>query len=424
MILEFSISNFLSIQGKETISFESGFADKEETRHVVFMPDGRRVLKLACIYGANASGKTNILYAFDFFLDYILNGFKEMKPSSLIQTKPFRFSENWKGSVSEFQIQFYFKPVGEEEKKRFCYSLAISQEKVQSEELIWFPKTQRKLIFSRSENDVKWGTGMKGGKQIVEMLSANVTLFNVGARLKVPLVEEAYNFLDLFYHDSLSRYRYGNTERCLKSIYKNAEELRPVVMKLLSSMIDDHITDFEMKSNDLPSELIEKLPPEFVEKLRQDEDGLKQFDADIIHQFGDKRYTLPLEWESDGTQRFVELAIPLYRSIKSPTFLSFDEMEFSLHEELLEYFLLTFVDQTSESQILFTTHNLDLMDSDILRDDEIWFANKDGEGASHYSSVSDYTGIRKGVSRKKLYQAGKFGAKPVISEVDLMGDIE
>jgi AAA15 family ATPase/GTPase len=103
-----------------------------------------------------------------------------------------------------------------------------------------------------------------------------------------------------------------------------------------------------------------------------------------------------------------------------------DEIECSLHKDLLEFFLDTFLDNGKESQFIFTTHITDLMDSELLRDDEVWFAKKQSDGSSTYDSISDYEGVRKGASRKKLYEADRFGARPIISRVvfgkeDLIG---
>ena len=91
-----------------------------------------------------------------------------------------------------------------------------------------------------------------------------------------------------------------------------------------------------------------------------------------------------------------------------------DELESSLHQDLVEAFLRLFLELSKDSQLLFTTHNQELLESGLLIDDEVWFCGKTETGNSVYSSISDYSGIRKETSRKKLYQAGKFGALPNI----------
>jgi AAA15 family ATPase/GTPase len=131
------------------------------------------------------------------------------------------------------------------------------------------------------------------------------------------------------------------------------------------------------------------------------------------HQYAE-RFTLSLFEESNGTQRIFELAGPLFEILDSNKFLCIDEIEMSLHEELLEYFLKTFLRNSRGSQIMFTTHNQDLLDSDILRNDEIWFVEKDKTGGSGLFSLIEFKDVPEDVSRKRLYKAGGFGAMPLI----------
>ena len=135
--------------------------------------------------------------------------------------------------------------------------------------------------------------------------------------------------------------------------------------------------------------------------------------ATVIHEYNNKKYPLPLGWESSGTIRMLELVEPLVESSHSSMTI-IDELESSLHQDLVESFLRLFLELSNDSQLLFTTHNQDFLDSGLLLDDEVWFCGKTETGNSVYSSISDYPGIRKETSRKKLYQAGKFGALPNI----------
>ena len=109
----------------------------------------------------------------------------------------------------------------------------------------------------------------------------------------------------------------------------------------------------------------------------------------------------------------LDLVEPLVDSC-STSMAIIDEVESSLHQDLIETFLRLFLELSTTSQILFTTHNQELLDSGLLLDDEVWFCGKTENGNSVYDSISDYSGIRKETSRKKLYQAGKFGALPNI----------
>jgi AAA15 family ATPase/GTPase len=100
--------------------------------------------------------------------------------------------------------------------------------------------------------------------------------------------------------------------------------------------------------------------------------------------------------------------------INSEKNLFIDEIETSLHDDLLEFFITTFLNNSKKSQILFTTHNQDLLDSDLLVDDEVWFVEKNKSGGSELFSLLEFEDVPEGVSRRSLYKAGAFGAKPFI----------
>jgi AAA15 family ATPase/GTPase len=124
---------------------------------------------------------------------------------------------------------------------------------------------------------------------------------------------------------------------------------------------------------------------------------------------------LPFNDESDGTQRLFTLAGPLMRLIHEHAFLAIDEIEISLHDDLLDFFISTFLNNSAQSQLLFTTHNQSLLDSELLSNDEIWFVQKDKTGGSEFFSLAEFKDIPSNVSRRKLYKAGTFGALPFIS---------
>ena len=134
------------------------------------------------------------------------------------------------------------------------------------------------------------------------------------------------------------------------------------------------------------------------------------------HIYDEKNYTLPFSAESMGTRRLFELAGPLLDCIHHEKNIFIDEIESSLHDDLLFFFISTFLENTRESQLLFTTHNQNLLDSDLLRNDEIWFVQKDNSGESGFFSLAEFKDVPENVSRRDLYKAGAFGALPRTSK--------
>ncbi|MGP1458342.1 MAG: AAA family ATPase [Treponema sp.] len=139
-------------------------------------------------------------------------------------------------------------------------------------------------------------------------------------------------------------------------------------------------------------------------------------DVQVTHHHNNYEYTLSIDEESVETIKIMELSVLLqlltYKLISY--IISIDKFEMSLYRELIELFLDLFLYVGQYSQLIFTTHDQDLLDFGLLRDDEVWFCHKANKYYSVYHSITDYTGIRKGVSRKKLYNADKFGALPLV----------
>ncbi len=212
-------------------------------------------------------------------------------------------------------------------------------------------------------------------------------------------------------HDGLSDF-------ILKKIEKD-DEFKNKVIGLLEASDFGSISDIIIESHEIPDTVLKILPKEVQDEIAKKGEKPTRRDAKFVHHY-DNDYELPIYFESAGTKRMLELTLPLIELANSSV-LMIDEIESSLHQSLLETFLQLFLEISDDSQWLFTTHNLDLLDSDLLRDDEVWFCFKTDKGNSIYNSITDYKGIRKEASRKKLYMADKFGALPIIDMQKLKG---
>jgi len=152
MIQEFSLTNILSIKEKQTLSFEVALKESGPSAHWVEMPDRTRLLRMACIYGANASGKTNILQAYNLFMGFLLNGFATLKPDDPIPVIPFQFDSDTPHEPSSFEIKFYL------DGHRYSYAIAMTSRQVFDESLYYYETNHKKLIFRRETNgEVAWG---------------------------------------------------------------------------------------------------------------------------------------------------------------------------------------------------------------------------------------------------------------------------
>lgn len=413
MILEYTISNTYSIKKPQTISFEAVVQDESDKYHTVTIGD-KRILKTACLYGANAAGKTNMASALMFYLDFILTSFTGLKPDEPTHFIPFRFDSKTLEEPGVFNLVFYAPDFYEKTSViKYDYTLKLNKSKVIEETLFYSPKGQKKLLFERNEDvSVKWGTTITGAKKVIaDATRPNCSLIGAGAQVNHPLFSFLYKHFSERLRPMVMPAQDGISEMLLRRIEED-ENFKRKIIGLLSASDFGAITDIKVISHEIPDELIKSLPKEIQDDIAKRGEKPVTRTAKVVHHY-DKDYELPLSWESAGTKRMMELVNPLMELSQSSVVV-IDEIESSIHQTLLETYLQLFLEISDDSQLIFTTHNLDLLDSELLRDDEVWFCYKTDFGDSIYDSITDFTGIRKETSRKKLYMANKFGALPEI----------
>ncbi len=418
MIQEFSITNTYSIKERQNISFEAAFHEPGSI-HYCKGPSAKKLLKMAVVYGANASGKSNLIKAFDFYCAFIKNGFTKLKPNEETGFVPFAFDEQSKINPGTFEIVFYLNDI------KYEYCISLDTLCVHEESLSYSPKGQRKLFFRRVfKNDPenrenpeytwKWGDAFTGNKNNISgMTRSNVSFLNTAAQLGHKELSAVHSF----FNDCLSIFPLFNEffESAVNQFDSYEEKLKKEAMDFLSSAGFGHIDDIIIKEQEIPASFVREFSEILKLDLTKNKDAHTYKNVFLSHKYRNN-YLLPLGEESEGTKRLINLAIPLTLLFKEWGFLCIDEIEFSLHQELVEFIIRTFLEKSSSSQLLFTTHNVDLLESGLLRDDEIWFSEKGENGGTSYTSLAEYKGVRKGASRKKLYLAGKFGALPIMSE--------
>ena len=413
MILEFTVKNTFSIKDEQLISFEAVDSVTEDDKFHCTEIGGKKFLKLACLYGANASGKTNIARALAFYIDFLINSFHKLEPTGVIPFFPFLFDAKTRNEPGEFTIVFYAKDFESENSIRYEYFIQLNEKKVLSESLYYSPKGQKKLIFERRDS-IKWGACVTGAKKIIADLTRdNCSVISAGAQAKHPIFLHVYEYFNKRFTGIINSSINSLAGYTAKRMDED-KTLKEKVIQLLSFSDMGNITDIVIRKQEIPEEVIKTFPDQGKNEIAQMGEKPIVRNVGLVHHYGED-VELPLSLESAGTKKIMELAAPLIEITRQPAICIIDELESSLHQELLEMFIQLFLESSEESQLLFTSHNQDLLDSGLLRDDEIWFCNKASDGSSKYTSITDYTGIRKETSRKKLYQADKFGALPNVN---------
>jgi len=424
MLINFSIQNFGSIKDKQTLSFEADKSKHLEDYYVI-NANGLRLLKLGLIYGANASGKTMILKALDFLRMLVL--FPAMNKLEFLIFEPFKFDDNTIKENTIFEIEFLQNDV------RYYYEVELNTNSIVREELFAYNTSKKYNIFSRTtdlQNEttkIKFGNKIKIDK-ITERQFENITLWNntvLGGFLKMNFASNELSDTINWFSDFLSPLVDLKTPINLL-VTNNIDKYninKKIILEILKKA-DFNISDILIKKEDseIPGDFIEALaknnyiPKEKAEELKK-KNKATSANVEFEHTIKGNSYSLPFEMESLGTQRYYGIAGLLYRLIEDPSLLSIDEIESSLHPDLFQHFLLSFLANSKNSQIIATTHNREILNNkDIIRPDAIWITDKDNDNcATELYSIADFGSsvVRKDTgSFYNAYKIGKLGGTP------------
>jgi AAA15 family ATPase/GTPase len=410
MLINFSVQNFGSIKEKQTLSFEANKSQHLEEYYVIETND-LRLLKLALIYGANASGKTTILKALNFLRTLILN--PKNQKTEIFRFEPFLFDENTPQQNTIFEIEFIQNDV------RYLYEVELNKKAIVREDL-FAHNSKKSNVFNRttdSKNEVtkiKFGSKIKVSKSAEETLENN-TLWNntvLGGFLKTNIeLKELKDTMDWF-RDYLSislNHNYieeGIFDANKKSIL---DIIRKADFNISNILITPRtINEFSFAQDSEARKAVE----EWVEL----QNSLGNKNIEFEHSVNNKNYLLDFSNESKGTQEYYRMAGILFMLIKYPKALSIDELESSLHPDLFQHFLLSFLVNSKESQIIATTHNREILNNkDIFRNDAIWITDKDNKDcATELYSLADFdtSVIRDTTNVLNAFKLGKLGGVP------------
>jgi len=427
MIHYLRITNFGAIRDTAEMNFE--VVEVLGDAYEVEMADGVKLMKLAYIYGANASGKTTILKAFEFLKDLLLKPAEDK--SVLLDFEPFMFRSDPYGHSSFFELSFYLAGV------RYVYSINFNREFVLSERMVYYRTAKPTEIFSRTTDTekrlskVQFGSTMKVSNKTSDLLEINIlhnnTVLGAYAKTNIDLVD--LEVLNIWLSVFLKGMVIADKDLVLDTAARIAQDSDFAAwMNKLVNKADQQILGIQVGEEEMEVKITPKgtsFNHHFSRSFTKSSSLLGsgnwfEFEnrrkVDFIHGGdGEESYHMPLERESSGTQRYFALGGPLYDLIKSEQLLCIDELETSLHPDLMKYFLQVFLINAGDSQLLITTHNQSLMENqDFLRRDALWFCEKGRDGEVNFYSAADFdtSVLRKDASLINAYRAGRLGAKP------------
>jgi AAA15 family ATPase/GTPase len=429
MIQELRIKNFLSFKDEVVFSFEATKDTTFEDYHLIEVAPGMRLLRFAVVYGANASGKSNLLGAFDFLSDFWFENRKDVDEET--GTVPFRLDKITPDEPSWFSLKFYIGNT------RYWYILEADEHVVRSEKLLYYTSVQPTLIFERYlENGVSVVDFNPAAAKISITARENINLkclpnMSVFAarnqvNISIPVMDAARDWMKNSFMPVVKP-RSGLFDFAETQLHTD-ELFKPHVLKFICEA-DFNISNVETQSvkQDIPQQLLdffnanEDIPTEEKERLYR-EKSIHQIKTDFEHtvsnERGTEKYILPEELQSDGTHRIFGIEAAIYNALNQNAFLFIDEIESSLHPRLVEFILKKFLEvKDSRAQLLVTTHYDPLLNEvgELFRKDSVWFTDKNKAGATELYSLVEFSRLNRISSLQKAYRQGNFGAIPKVN---------
>lgn len=386
MLLQFSVTNHKSIKNTATISMK---ASKDKTlQSSLFSPDGKKeIVPVLAIYGANAAGKSNVLHALLTMRDMVCGETaKPLKGERIIQ-EPFAFTENG-NEPTTFEVIYYYEGI------KYAYGYTFDTRQIISEYLYHWPNGREALIFSREDKQFEFRENVQEQMTLASRTSDNKLYLVSSNEWNCPQTEKAYLWfqqklkglvgMGMAFDVSLEAVKAGGSSK----------------QKLLNEMLfaDLGIRDVVISDN--------KSNPE-ITTVHQ----IKNSDGKV------SSYTLKIEQESMGTQRFFSRIGLWMESLETGSVLVVDEIESSMHPLLTRHLIEMVQDpeiNTKHAQLIFTTHDTGLLDQKLLRRDQIWFAEKDEKTMeTEVYALTDFS-PRKEENIEKGYLQGRYGAIPFV----------
>jgi len=423
MLVEFTVNNYKSI--KDTVKFSMLTSSKDSNN--TFKIRNYELLRSAIIYGANASGKSNFLRAMAFMRKFVLNKYMIIQSTDKLPFEPFKLCDETENSSSSFEIVFFIDNI------KYRYGFELDNKVIYAEWLFADEKNKEAKLFIRDYDDKDYinPNKFKEGyiffdKKTEKIRVPNNQLFIWKCDQENGEISQA--ILKWFSHfnmiDGLDHHGYINfTMRKMDDpLFKNK------IIKLLKTA-DLAIDDVDIEEDEVPIEIIEKFPmPDDMKKEIINDGGLKSVSINTKHKKYDKDgnvigeviFELDKE-ESQGTKKFFAISAPIIDTLQNGKILIIDELDTSLHPILTQHLIKLFNDETintKNAQLIFATHDTNLLKPYLFRRDQIWLAEKNQYSSTNLYSLAEFKGVRAKEDFEKRYIQGKYGAIPYLGKFE------
>lgn len=426
MLIEFEVGNYLSFKKPVRLSMVATNTDKELLESNTFAIGRYRLLRSAAIYGANASGKSNLLKAISFMSDFIANSSKESTAQDEIKVVPFKLDYDTENEPSRFEATLL---IGD---RRYRYGFEATRKRVTGEWLFFSERIKENALFLRTIDGIDVSDGFREGTGLESKTRDNALFLSVVAQFNGSLSIRITRWFNSLI------YMYGhlegiNTDYTATKLYldEDVSVLRSFIKEADLGIEDIHVYDLnaiqkvwgtlggynkvgKLIGPNIPDTDLSNSEPLAISVIhRKFRDGVEDGVANM---------DLTSE-ESEGTKKLFRFAGPILDCIKSGAIVCFDELDAKLHPLLTRAIVRLFNSSANKNnaQLVFTTHDTNLLQVKDLRRDQIWFTEKDRTAATDLYSLAEFktargTTVRKDASYEKNYIQGRYGAIPFLGD--------
>lgn len=384
MVLEIRLSNMFSFRDEVTLDLQAAKIQTKKARELegnLFSVDGEQMLKSVALFGANASGKSNVIKAIRACVNMVRSS-HNYNVDTRFAISPFKF-EDYANKPSSFYIRFLLNGV------EYEYSFSFMHDEIITETLYYYPNGRKSLVFRRDESR---GTEKK---DIYEFKTVIKRPFDVA----------------------------DNTSKKTLYISRASQMDREIAQKIFLFFCNDIVLDYQVANIDSLDNLFKERKEQMLEVLRTADSDIIDFKIqnNAITTFHRTNPSVAFDFEteeSEGTKTLFRMMVRMIGIIHEGKMLLVDEIDNSLHTQLVE-FVIGMFNYSNHAQLIYTIHNTHLLNTDFQRRDQVYFVNKREDGSSDLYSLFDFKDFRDTLDMEKAYLQGRFDAIPTISNLTI-----
>ena len=384
MVLEIRLSNMFSFRDEVTLDLQAAKIQTKKARELegnLFSVDGEQMLKSVALFGANASGKSNVIKAIRACVNMVRSS-HNYNVDTRFAISPFKF-EDYANKPSSFYIRFLLNGV------EYEYSFSFMHDEIITETLYYYPNGRKSLVFRRDESR---GTEKK---DIYEFKTVIKRPFDVA----------------------------DNTSKKTLYISRASQMDREIAQKIFLFLCNDIVLDYQVANIDSLDNLFKERKEQMLEVLRTADSDIIDFKIqnNAITTFHRTNPSVAFDFEteeSEGTKTLFRMMVRMIGIIHEGKMLLVDEIDNSLHTQLVE-FVIGMFNHSNHAQLIYTIHNTHLLNTDFQRRDQVYFVNKREDGSSDLYSLFDFKDFRDTLDMEKAYLQGRFDAIPTISNLTI-----